>query len=104
MICDDRAFKKKSRFSETLVREDAELVLLVVPVREADDNGLAAEVEVLPDAEEVWDASLACIWVNNWLRLSPAELPICMLISKKWLAENSQQVQGQNNQINNILF
>ncbi len=51
---------------------DAELVELVVE----EDAAV-----LLPEAEDVWDASLVCIWDNNWLRDGPAVLPICMLIS-----------------------
>ena len=59
--------------------EDAEVVELV-----EDDAALlpeALDVLEVEDAEDVWDASLACIWDNSWLRDGPAVLPICMLIS-----------------------
>ena len=61
-----------------LVVEEAEVVELVV---EDDEAALLPEALEAEDAEAVCDASLACIWDNNWLRDGPAVLPICMLIS-----------------------
>jgi hypothetical protein len=54
---------------------DTEVVELVV-----EDEAAALPSEAW-DAEVVWDASLSCIWDNNWLRDAPAVLPICMFIS-----------------------
>jgi hypothetical protein len=57
--------RKKLKSSLTLVVEDAEVVELVV---EEDDAALLPEVPEaleLEAAEDVWDASLACIWDNN---------------------------------------
>jgi hypothetical protein len=46
-----------------------------------EDASLPPDAPDAEEAEDVWDASLACICDNNWLREAPAVLPICMFIS-----------------------